>query len=568
MTRRIFFAAFLLAVLGTVAAVSQWRPVHTLGVAEPSWQPAQPHLRGAYHVHSTVSDGSGTPDAIARAAVASGLDFVILTDHGDGTRAVQPPRYVDGVLCIDAVEINTTDGHVVALGMRPSSYPLAGPAVAVVEDIHRLGGMAIAAHPDSPRESLRWLDWSVPVDGVEWLNADSEWRDEFAIALGRMLVTYRLGPAQTLAALLDRPVQTLGRWDGMTQRAGVVGLAGADAHARLGLRNHTSGDDTRWQWPVPSYEASFRTFSMRLVPERALTGEAEADARAVVSAITRGRAYTVIDGLAEGGTTEFRLTSGAWTAETGGILPIDGPVVAEARVHGPVGTRLTLYRDGQPWYETDQPAFRVDVPATPSVWRLEAHVPNASGQPPIPWMVTNPIYLDMYEAHRRAAAVPPPLSVTPMGLPVSAAVPERSVGSRSVLQARTVIDGRESSRWDFTLSPESPAPYAALVIESLDLTGTDRLLLRARADPPMRLSVQLRHPSQSPDGERWGSSVYIDQVDREYEIPLSRFRPVGGSANQPALDRVDRVLLVVDTVNHRPAHQGSLVIFHLAAGKR
>jgi hypothetical protein len=25
---------------------------------------------------------------------------------------------------------------------------------------------------------------------------------------------------------------------------------------------------------------------------------------------------------------------------------------------------------------------------------------------------------------------------------------------------------------------------------------------------------------------------------------------------------------VVDTVNHRPAHQGSLVIFHLAAGKR
>lgn len=155
-----------------------------------------------------------------------------------------------------------------------------------------------------------------------------------------------------------------------------------------------------------------------------------------------------------------------------------------------------------------------------------------------------------------------------MGLPVSSAVAERSAGSRSEVHARTVIDGREASRWDFALSRESPAPYAALVIESLDLKGTDRLLLRARADQPMRLSVQLRHPSQSPDGERWGSSVYIDQVDREYEIPLSRFRPVGGTANQPALDRVDRVLLVVDTVNHRPTHEGSLVIYHLAAGKR
>ena len=141
---------------------------------------------------------------IAAAAARAGLQFVILADHGDGTR-VTPPRYLSGVLCIEAVEVNTSGGHLVALGARPSAYPLAGTPAAVVEDVHRLGGMAIAAHPASPRPSLRWHDWSVPLDGLEWLNADSEWRDQLVGSIGRLLFTYALRPVATLASTLDPP---------------------------------------------------------------------------------------------------------------------------------------------------------------------------------------------------------------------------------------------------------------------------------------------------------------------------------------------------------------------------
>ena len=91
----------------------------------------------------------------------AGLQFVILTDHGDGTEPA-PPAYVDGVLCIDGVEISTNGGHYVALGMSPAPYPLGGEPVAVVEDVARLGGFGIAAHPDSPKPSLAWTDWDVP----------------------------------------------------------------------------------------------------------------------------------------------------------------------------------------------------------------------------------------------------------------------------------------------------------------------------------------------------------------------------------------------------------------------
>ena len=185
------------------------------------------------------SDGTGTPEEIAVAAARDGLQFVIMTDHGDATRAPEPPRYVSGVLVIDAVEVSTDRGHLVVLGGRPSPFPLAGEPSAVLEDAHRLGGMGIAAHPGSPRASLQWSDWDVPIDGLEWLNADSEWRDELFASLGRLMLTYWLRPAETLTASLDRPTSVLARWDALTSTRRVVGIAGSDAHARLGFRQQT-----------------------------------------------------------------------------------------------------------------------------------------------------------------------------------------------------------------------------------------------------------------------------------------------------------------------------------------
>ena len=58
-------------------------------------------VAGAFHVHTNRSDGSGSIDDIARAAARAGLQFVILTDHGNGTRAPEPSAYRSGVLMVD-----------------------------------------------------------------------------------------------------------------------------------------------------------------------------------------------------------------------------------------------------------------------------------------------------------------------------------------------------------------------------------------------------------------------------------------------------------------------------------
>ena len=59
-------------------------------------------------------------------------------------------------------------------------------------------GSAGSASPRTrsrPSASWRWTDWAVPLDGIEWLNADSEWRDERRAALARALLGYLTRPA-------------------------------------------------------------------------------------------------------------------------------------------------------------------------------------------------------------------------------------------------------------------------------------------------------------------------------------------------------------------------------------
>ncbi len=501
-----------------------------------------------------VSDGTGSIDEIAAAAARAGLQFVILTDHGDGTRVPGPPSYRSGVLCIEAVEVNTTGGHLVALGASPSPYPLAGTPQAVLEDVHRLGGMGIAAHPESPRASLRWSGWDVPLDGIEWLNADSEWRDELLESLGRLMLTYALRPAETLTAALDRPDSVLARWDAATASARVVGLAGADAHARLGFRQQTDPFEETWHVKVPSYEASFKAFSLRVLLDAPLSGDPIRDADDILTRVRWGRTYTVIDGLASPGGFEFTATSGGRSAGIGDDLDIAGEVVLHARMAAPAGSRMVILQNGSILFDTKEPESHLGVVAEPAVYRIEIYAPQAAGDPPIPWVVSNPIYVGLRDAHQRArtASVRAPM-VRRSSIATEAWAPEASAGSSSQLQPGAAAEGSGAIEWRYQLAGGAVnGQYSAVRFPLSSLGRSDRLQMRVRADRPMRMWVQVRSSTMG-RGERWGQSIYLDDTFRAVEVFFDRFQPLGATSSAtPPLDAVDALLLVVDTLNSRP----------------
>jgi hypothetical protein len=151
--RRFLISISVLAVALTGATLALLPP-RAIGPSSSSIPLTWPTVRGAFHVHSQRSDGTGTIDEIAAAAARAGLQFVILTDHGD-RGAPEPPSYRSGVLCIDGVEISTQEGHYAAVDLGQTPYRLAGHADVVIDDVRRFGGFGFAAHPGPPQFGLR-----------------------------------------------------------------------------------------------------------------------------------------------------------------------------------------------------------------------------------------------------------------------------------------------------------------------------------------------------------------------------------------------------------------------------
>ena len=514
-------------------------------------------IYGAFHIHTNRSDGSGSLNDVAAAAAEAALQFVIVTDHGDATRPPEPPHYLHGVLVIDAVEITTVSGHMIALGLqRESPYPLGGETRDAFEDVHRMGGWTVAAHPDSPHPDLRWRGDDVPVDGVEWLNADSEWRDE---GKGRLLLTlgrYFFRPQESIASIFDRPGASLRRWDELLQRRPVVGLAGVDAHAKLALREDEATQQSRTIVARPSYRDMFRTVAMAVPLREPLTGDASRDAAAILTALRLGRTYSVIKAIASPGVVMFSATDGSRTIGMGESFDSFSGVSISASVPAPADATVALMRDGEE-VASGIGSVKYSPTGAPVIYRAEVRLPGAV----VPWIVTNPIRIGTLPA---VVPVPPQPSQVIRRLDDAAAWgAEKHATSQNNIKA----DSGGEVAMTFRLGPGPlNGQYAAMAYPIDAGTAFTSITATLRSAAPMRVSVQVRQPG-GVDGERWHRSVYVDQTPREVTLHLQDFR-LGEvvTDRKPTPAEVRSVLFVVDTWHTKPGTAGTLWVSGVSLG--
>jgi hypothetical protein len=556
-------AALVLA--AAAVRVLLWRPLALQG-ASPDDGFAR--VDGVVHVHTTLSDGGGTPEEAIRAARASGLAFLGLTDHN--TVDAKPLEgYREGVLVVVGAELSTPSGHLLGIGLdHDPAFRWNGDAQDAVDDVLHLGGVPVAAHPFSPRPELRWRAFELPGPwGLELLNSDSDARR----AGPRLLLTatsYRLNPDYALLAASAPMDEALARWDRLLAERDAFGLAGADAHSRLALAR---GFTLRF----PAYDAVFRQAKNHLLLEHPLAGDATADRAAVLDALRRGRFYLGRDALADADGFSFTVRDAAGRRYTMGdhVEPGEG-LRATAGGRVPDGTQLVLRRDGQPIAEAAE-SLEAELPG-PGVYRVEARVHGW----PMPWVVTNPIYV--FDAAARQlretrAAWPPAPPVVHESRPLEAFGPPPAFAAEHDRLSRMDApasapgagpDGGTASRLAFQLAAPTaaePFTFCALVDRApRDLSGWSGLRFRLRADGEYRLWVQLRdtNPASADEGLEWWMASARTSTDwAEALVPFSRLRTLNLKSDGHVDPQQTRaIVFVLDPATVKPLTKGTIWI--------
>ncbi len=344
------------------------------------------------HMHTRYSDGHGSHRDIAHAAMRCGVDVVIVTDHNiwvDG-----PERYFNEegkrVLLLVGEEIHDQaripqKNHLLVFGAYQELAELADDPQQLIDGVRAAGGICFLAHPfDTENKTFRetaitWEDWNVEgYTGVELWNGLSEFK---SLLKSRMhAVWYALNPNRVPHG---PPKEMLAMWDQLL-RAGkrVVAVGGSDAHNLPGRMGPLRRD-------IFPYATHFRSINTHVLLPEALTGEAESDAKQVLTALRRGHCFIGNDLPAPTRGFRFYGQGGKGQIQMGDEVQLGSGVTLQVRL--PERAECVLLRDGTPFKTWDDREALVVHLTEPGVFRLEAHKEFLGKRRG--WIFSNPIYV-------------------------------------------------------------------------------------------------------------------------------------------------------------------------------
>jgi hypothetical protein len=145
--------------------------------------------RGDMHLHTVHSDGLRTPAELAAGARAAHLDFIVSTEHNTPSASdVWGDFAGPDLLIVDGEEITTRNGHYLALGLPADTWidwryrATDGSFLEFARQIHRLGGLVVAAHPYCPFVGCSWKFGPGGLDAVEVWNGPWTIDDEVSVS--------------------------------------------------------------------------------------------------------------------------------------------------------------------------------------------------------------------------------------------------------------------------------------------------------------------------------------------------------------------------------------------------
>ncbi|HLO29316.1 MAG TPA: CehA/McbA family metallohydrolase [Anaerolineales bacterium] len=344
------------------------------------------------HMHTRYSDGSGTHKDIAHAAIKTGLDVVIVTDHNVLVQGIEGYYRVGRrrVLLLVGQEVHDQDrdpqkNHLLVFNANRDVATLADDPQALINGVNDAGGLSFIAHPrdlEAPafRETdISWEAWDVHgYTGIELWNGLSELKTVLHTKLHGAF--YAFFPHFIGHHPMDEILQ---RWDDLLSNGGhVVAIGGSDAHA---MPMHM-GPLHRVIFP---YDFHFRTVNTHVLISQPLTGDVPTDKKMIYESLAAGRCFVAYDLPAPTRGFIFKAKGLEGSAIMGEEISSKRGVTLQAHLPTPAeirlvkdGTTIGIWRDSQAcaYTATERGVYRVEA------WRNYLGLKRG-------WIFSNPIYV-------------------------------------------------------------------------------------------------------------------------------------------------------------------------------
>ncbi len=342
---------------------------------------------GVIHLHSAYSFDGRTPIVeILAAAIANGIDFLLLTDHGTlKGRSDGWEGWHGGTLLIVGEEIAPRFNHLLAFQlpesiMSPDDPPDMPPQV-YLDRIRTRGGIGFIAHPDHEGTPLfhvkhyPWTDWSATgYTGLGIWDFMTDWQNSLTGYL-RAALSY-VWPAFFLRG--PSP-QALARWDRLSQERRVVGIGELDNH-------DTVSRIWRFKLSIFPFARVFRLIRTHILTTAPLSGNSRTDITTVLDTLKSGRAYVALDRYRNASGFSLLLTEDGRCATMGDEFILHR--TAEITASVPYKARIRLIRNGNLFHETTGKELSLTL-REPGIYRIEADLKVYGRYRP--WIFSNPI---------------------------------------------------------------------------------------------------------------------------------------------------------------------------------
>jgi len=344
------------------------------------------------HMHTTYSDGTGTHEELAQAAINAGLDAIIVTDHNIWVEGIEKYYYMGEkkVLVLVGEEVHDQvrqpqKNHLLVFNADQEMSQYAPNPQNLINQISESGGISFLAHPIDPeapkfnQDDLSWVSWDVHgYTGIELWNAMTEFKSHLKGYVPAIKYTFNFdqvahGPFP----------DTLSLWDQLLAKGEpVVAVGGSDAHQLQG----SLGPIKRQLFP---YEQHYRAVNTHLILTEPLSGNLLADKRLIYQALATGHAFVGYDLPAP--TKGFRFSAHSDRKDHIMGDTIEGSQSVTLQIKLPQAAECLLIKDGEVIKTSHKRVSLIHRVEEPGVYRVEAYIEFKGKRRG--WIFSNPIYV-------------------------------------------------------------------------------------------------------------------------------------------------------------------------------